>query len=323
MKESTSQQQVQLSPEEKLAYLRSHPRKIKSGMVRPKSVGSVIADIIIVLLVGALALVAIIPMWHVLMSSFSDGRSIFYYSGIAFFPEGGFTFRAYEELFSFEDGLIWTGYMNTILYVIGTLAVGLVLNVLAGYCLSRKTKLSGLMSALCVFTVIFSAGQGPTFYVVDMLGLTQTRFAVILTECTMGMYMIIGAMAFRSVPEETVESAKLEGAGHLRIMFEIMLPQCFSLFMVTVLFTFVAAWNSFIGARLYNAGITDLDPLQLLLPRIKESSDRVASQIGNANWARYPMQFAGVIAATLPIMVIMPFFQKQLESGALGGAVKG
>lgn len=144
--------------------------------------------------------------------------------------------------------------MNTILYVIGTLAVGLVLNVLAGYCLSRKTKLGGVMSALCVFTVIFSAGQGPTFYVVDMLGLTQTRFSVILTECTMGMYMIIGAMAFRSVPEETVESAKLEGAGHLRIMFEIMLPQCFSLFMVTVLFTFVAAWNSFIGARLYNAG---------------------------------------------------------------------
>ena len=102
-----------------------------------------------------------------------------------------------------------------------------------------------------------------------------------------------------------------------------MLPQCFSLFMVTVLFTFVAAWNSFIGARLYNAGITDLYPLQLILQRIKESSDRVASQIGNANWARYPMQFAGVIAATLPIMVIMPFFQKQLESGALGGAVKG
>lgn len=150
MKESTSQQQVQLSPEEKLAYLRSHPRKIKTGMVRGKSVGSVIADIIIVLLVGALALVAIIPMWHVLMSSFSDGRSIFYYSGIAFVPEGGFTFRAYEELFSFEDGLIWTGYMNTILYVIGTLAVGLVLNVLAGYCLSRKTKLGGVMSALCV-----------------------------------------------------------------------------------------------------------------------------------------------------------------------------
>ena len=106
MKESTSQQQVQLSPEEKLAYLRSHPRKIKSGMVRPKSVGSVIADVIIVLLVGALALVAIIPMWHVLMSSLSDGRSIFYYSGIAFWPEGGLSFAAYEELFTFEDGII-------------------------------------------------------------------------------------------------------------------------------------------------------------------------------------------------------------------------
>lgn len=147
MKESTSQQQVQLSPEEKLAYLRAHPRKIKSGMVRGKSVGSVIADIIIVLLVGALALVAIIPMWHVLMSSFSDGRSIFYYSGIAFVPEGGFTFRAYEELFSFEDGLIWTGYMNTILYVIGTLAVGLVLNVLAGYCLSQAWTTTQLLTS--------------------------------------------------------------------------------------------------------------------------------------------------------------------------------
>lgn len=89
MKETTSQQQVQLSPEEKLAYLRAHPRKIKSGMVRGKSVGSVIADIIIVLLVGALALVAIIPMWHVLMSSFSDGRSIFFTAASPLSRKGG------------------------------------------------------------------------------------------------------------------------------------------------------------------------------------------------------------------------------------------
>ncbi len=292
------------------------------GMVKAKSVGAMIADVVFIVLLLVAAIICIIPMWHVLMSSLSQGDDIYYYNGIALWAQGGITFESYGELFDYEDGLIWIGYGNTLIYVAGSLLVGLVLNVLAGYCLSRTSKLSRVMSLLCVIPVVFSAGQAPLYYVVNALGLTKTYFSVIFTECTMGMYMIIGAMAFRSVPAETVESARLDGAGHLTVMFRIMLPQCFSLFMVTVLFTFVSSWNSFIGAQLYNNGADEIYPVQLILQSIKEYSDHVTSAV-NPRWERYPMQFAGIVVATLPIMIMLPFFQKQIESGVLGGAVKG
>lgn len=314
--------ETDLSPEAQAKIVHKTRGMKTGGMVRAKTPVSIIADIILVLLVGIAALICLIPMWHILMSSLSQGDDIYYYNGLAFWVQGGFTFEAYLELFEYEDGLIWTGYLNTIIYVVGCLGIGLILNVLAGYCLSRKTKLASVMSILCIIPVIFSAGQAPTYYVVNALGLTRTHFSVIFTECTMGMYMIIGAMAFRSVPAETVESARLDGAGHIRVMFNIMLPQCFSLFMVTVLFTFVNSWNSFVGAQLYNSGADEYYPLQLILQQIKSYSEGVTTQT-NPHWERYPMQFAGIIMATLPIMILLPFFQKQIESGVMSGAVKG
>lgn len=299
-------------------------KKIKTrGMVRAKNVGSVIADILIMVAVGLLAFLCILPMWHVLMSSLSDGFSIYSFEGIALIPQGGLTFQAYAELFTFRDGLIWRGYMNTIIYVVGCVGLGLVLNVLGGYCLSRKTKLGGFLSFLCVFSIMFSGGQGPLYWIVDTLGLTKTYFSVILTECTLGMYIILGRIAFAGVPSETVESAQLDGAGHLCLMFRIMLPQCLSLFMVTVLFSFVTSWNSFVGVQLYNSGADELYSLQLILQIIKETVDGWMSSGTEIPYERYPMQFAGVVVATLPIMLMMPFFQKQIESGVISGAVKG
>lgn len=292
-------------------------------MVVSRTAGSIAADVVIMVIVGLLAFICIVPMWHVLMQSLSDGETIFYFDGIAIVPQGGFTFRAYEELFSYRDGIIWRGYLNTIVYVVGTVGMGLILNVLAGYCLTRETKLSKFMTGLCLFSLMFSGGQAPLYWVITSMGIDEVPYlAVIITECTMGMYMIMGAMAFRTVPKETVESAQIEGAGHFRIMFQIMLPQCISIFMITVLMTFIAAWNSFIGAQLFYGREEDLFPLQLVLTNLKTD---VESLMNNSPvpYERYPMQFAGVIAATLPIMIAMPFFQKQLESGMMAGAVKG
>ena len=257
------------------------------------------------------------------MQSLSDGETVFFFDGIALLPQGGFTLRGYQELFTYRDGIIFRGYLNTIIYVVGTVGLGLILNVLAGYCLTRETKLGKFMTGICLFSLMFSGGQAPLYWIITSMGIDEIPyFAVILTECTMGMYMIMGAMAFRSVPKETVESAQLEGAGHIRIMFRIMLPQCMPLFMITVLMTFIAAWNSFVGAQLFYGREEELFPLQLVLTNLKQD---VESLMNNSPvpYERYPMQFAGVIAATLPIMIAMPFFQKQLEAGALSGAVKG
>lgn len=298
--------------------------KIKTGgMVRSKTVGGYISDFVLVFIIAVCAAICIIPMWHILMLSVSDGRTIYTFDGIAMLPQGGVTFAAYLELFSTMDGILWRGYLNTVIYVVGTLAFGLIINVVAGYCLSRKTKLRGFMSVLCIFSVMFSGGQAPLYFIVSSLNLTNTYFSVIFTECTMGMYMLYGAIAFRSVPKETVEAAELDGSGHIRVMFQIMLPQCLSIFMVTLLMTFVSSWNSYISAQLYNTRNSDIHPLQLVLLTLKEEVDGWMNSSADPPYASYPMQFAGIIMATLPIMIAMPFFQDKLEAGVIGGAVKG
>lgn len=300
----------------------TYKNKYRGGMVtKPNPVGTIV-DVLIVVFVALAALICVIPMWHVLMSSISDGYTIFNYNGIALLPQGSVALTAYKELFAFQDGLVWTGLLNTFIYTAGTIAFGIVFNVCAGYALSRKTKLSSVMSLLCVFSVMFSGGMAPLYFVVDSLKLTNTYFAVILTECTMGMNMVMAGIAFKGVPEETVESARIDGAGHLRVMFTIMLPQCISIFMITVLMTFISSWNSYIGAQLYNGHNYNLFPLQLVINQFKLTIDGLMNG-GVPPYEMYPVQFAGIILATLPIMLMMPFFQKQLERGVFNGAVKG
>ena len=92
---------------------------------------------------------------------------------------------------------------------------------------------------------------------------------------------------------------------------------------VTLLMTFVSSWNSYISAQLYNSGSDEIYPLQLVLLTIQDTVDGWMTSSTNPPYDRYPIQFAGIIAAILPIMIAMPFFQDQLEAGVLGGAVKG
>jgi ABC-type glycerol-3-phosphate transport system permease component len=135
------------------------------------------------------------------------------------------------------------------------------------------------------------------------------------------MFIILGMRAFLSVPESTVEAARIDGAGHLQTMFRVMLPQCLGMFMVTVMMTFVAAWNSWLTAAIYVAGDRGKWPIQLWINQIiAENADIIKG--ANPNYDRFLIQFAVVAAATIPMLVAIPFLQKYIEAGVLTGAVK-
>jgi putative aldouronate transport system permease protein len=154
-----------------------------------------------------------------------------------------------------------------------------------------------------------------------MFHLVGTRWAVVLAEATMAINILLGAAAFRSVPESTIESAKLDGAGHLRLMFQIMFPQCKSMFMVTILNSFVGSWNSWITASIYVAGDKSKWPLQLIINELVAANVNFL-EAADPNYDRSIVQYAVIIAATIPIILAFPFFQKRLEAGVITGAVK-
>ena len=212
-------------------------------------------------------------------------------------------------------------YRNTIIYVVATVALGFVLNVLGGYALSRSTRLRTFMMIFLMFPLLFGGGMIPTYMVVKALGLVGTRASIIVLEATMGMFMILGMRAFQGVPEATVEAARIDGAGHFRVMFRVMLPQCVGMFMVTIMMTFVASWNSWLTAAIYVAGDRSKWPIQLWINQIISENADIIKGV-NPNYNRFLIQHAVVAAATIPMLVAIPFLQKYIEAGVLSGAVK-
>lgn len=295
-------------------------KKPSSSMVENRSVGSRIASLLVTLVVVCLAVIAVLPMWHVVMCSISDGHMLLTYDGFAILPIGEITLNAYNLIM--KNSAVIQGYVNTIIYVVGAVGLGLVLNVLGGYTLYRRTKLNTAISLFVMFTMMFGGGMVATFMVMHALGLTGTRFVIILQLATNAMYIIVAANAFRGVPRETVESAIIDGAGELTIMFRIMLPQCMSLMSVTILNTFIGAWNSWVEASIYAANDRSKWPIQLVINEIVQQNATILNS-ANPNYDRYLVQFAVIVIAVIPILIAFPFFQDKIEAGVLTGAVKG
>ncbi|MGN0814797.1 MAG: hypothetical protein ACI4MH_06175 [Candidatus Coproplasma sp.] len=104
-------------------------------------------------------------------------------------------------------------------------------------------------------------------------------------------------------------------------MFQVMLPQCLSLFVITILYTFVASWNSWLSAQIYVPFQHDKWPLQLWIQQIVADNKNFL-QSSNPNYYQYLIQYAVIVVSVLPILVAFPFFQKKLEAGTVTGGVK-
>mgnify|MGYP002802348192 FL=1 len=136
------------------------------------------------------------------------------------------------------------------------------------------------------------------------------------------MFMIMMMNAFNSVPKEMYEAARIDGAGHLRTMWQVMLPQAMNLGFVIILNSVVGQWNSWLPASIYVTNKKDLWPLQLWIRQITADSENFLRS-SNPDYNRYLIEYAVIVAATLPILLAFPFFQNKLEKGVIAGGVKG
>lgn len=200
--------------------------------------------------------------------------------------------------------------------------LGLVLNVLAGYVLSRQSKLRGPLMMLVLVSIMFNGGLIPTYMVIRALGLTGTPLAIILPGCTNAMFMVMVMNGFLQVPVETVEAAQIDGAGHFQMMFQVMLPQARGLVLVTMINTALMAWNAWFEASIYVPRTKEWWPLQLVI-RDFISRNQDFLNYANPDYNRYLVQYVVIVLATIPILLLMPFFIKKLEENMVLGAVKG
>ena len=290
------------------------------GMIENNSRFSRFVDFFIYVFLICIAFCCIVPLWHCVASSISDGKSLLSHEGLVIVPAGKPTSTGYR--LTFRDNSIMRGYLNTLIYVSAQMLFGGVLNVIGGYVLSRKCKLRSTLTAFVVFTMIFSGGTVPLYMVNKALGLAGTRWALILPHCTNASFLIMSVKAFESVPSATVESARIDGAKNLRIIFQIMLPQCFSFILVTMVNTGIIAWNAWLAASIYVPTDKSKWPLQLWIKELVAVNADFMNW-SNPDYSRYLIQYCVITIATLPLLLCFPLFIRRLERGMARGAVKG
>lgn len=293
-----------------------------------KSLGGRIFDVVNHLFFICIIVVCILPIWHVVCASFSDATWVMSKSGLILRIKG-FNLNGYKMVFQNKD--IWGGYLNTILYCIATTVIGLLVTVLIGYVASRKELLwSNAIMLFASFTMIFNGGIISSYIInTQFLNLYNSRWAIILPSCFSAFYLILIRTAMLSVPESLIESAKLDGASHMVILFRIMLPLIKATLATIILYYMVGQWNSWFSAAIYLRDRSKF-PLQIIIKEILISGDVTSTT--NVSAADYGselvlykqlIKYCTIVVSTVPVFVFYPFIQKYFEKGVMVGAIKG
>lgn len=290
------------------------------SMVERPTTGEKIWNVIVIILVVAVALISLLPLWHVFMSSISDGRSLLSHDGLVVSPVGSVTWAGYSKILS--DNSLFLGLANTVFYVCTSTALCYFLTITMGYALSKQTKLGPKITLLMTLTLLFSGGVVPTYIVLRNMGFIGTRWSLVIPGCVNSMYAIMVMNAFRGVPKAYEESALLDGANQIQILFHVMLPQVANMGMVVIINSVVGQWNAWFNASIYVTNQKNMWPLQLWV-REMTSNNEAFLQSANPDYSRYLIQFALVVFAALPVILLLPIFQDKLEQGALAGGIKG
>ena len=247
-------------------------------------------------------------------------------SGLILFPHG-YNIDGYKLVFS--NTQLMGSYGNTIFYVIAATALGLLITVLGAYPLSKKELLfSNALMLIISFTMLFNGGMVAFYIVVKNLGLLDTRWAVILPTCVSAFNLILVRTAMSTIPKALEESAMLDGASYVRILFQIELPLIKATLATVILYYAVAHWNSWFNASIFLKDRT-LFPLQLILREILIANDTASTATqsgevaGNADLYKQLVKYCTIMVATVPVLCFYPFIMKYFEKGVMIGSIKG
>ena len=276
-----------------------------------------------------IAAVCVLPVIFVIIISFTSEQSIGTY-GYSFFPKE-WSVDSYAYVWGMRS-IVGRSFINSIgITVFGT-CLGVVLTATMGYTLSRRNyKFRSFYTWFIFIPMLFRGGTLASYVVnTQIMNLKDTYWALILPVCCSTFNIIIMRTFFTTtVPDEMIESGKIDGASQLRIFVQLVLPICLPAIATIALFLTFAYWNEWYLASIYiSSNRTDLFPLQFVLVNIENKIQFLINNAGNmsADSQDLPsetMRMAIVVIAVVPIMFSYPFFQKYYISGLTVGAVKG
>ncbi|MGO4548532.1 carbohydrate ABC transporter permease [Paenibacillus sp. 2TAB23] len=293
--------------------------------IKRKTTGDVLFDVVNYTLLIGFMLMILYPLYFILIASFSDPNLVG--TGDVWLIPHGITFEGYQRIFN--DGAIWLGYRNSLLYAVLSAFIGTSLAIMAAYPLSRKDFYG--RNAFMIFfavTLFFNGGLIPTYLLMRNMHLMDTIWPVVLLPALDAFVIIIARTFFQGLPEEIRESASMDGCTNMRYIWSFVLPLSKPIIAVLALFAIVKQWNGFFDALIYLKDEAAY-PLQLILRNILIQNQPTGNLLSDIQSAVEQQRIVGlikygvIIVAALPLLILYPFLQRYFVQGVFIGSVKG
>lgn len=296
------------------------------------SMGCKIFKVINYAIMILIIVVMLFPYLNVIAKAFNEGVDTAR-GGITLWPRK-FTLDNMKTILT--EASFFNALMVSVIRVILSVVLGILVQFSAAYALTKKKfPFQGFITLLFMIPGYISAGQIPQYVLYANLGLIN-NFWVYILPTLFSFYNIIVFRTFikSTVPDSLPESALIDGANELLIMWKIVLPLCKPVLATIALWILVGQWNDWTTTLLYIRK-PDLYTLQYKMMELIKESERMqklietARQTGAAvdDISRIPTSesliSAQVVVATFPIICVYPFLQKYFVKGVMLGAVKG
>jgi putative aldouronate transport system permease protein len=297
--------------------------KVKSAKVQASMVDKVF-DVCLMIFVAFLIIVTLYPLIYVFSMAISNPIAVAR-KEVLFLPKG-LSWHAFGKVLN--DPNVPVYYYNTVWYTVVGIVTGVCTTCIAAYPLSRRHfKFGKIIMKLITFTMFFGGGLIPSYIVnARFLGLYNTRLAIILPSLTSAWYIIVCRTFFQGIPEEMLESARMDGASEYRLFAQFVMPLSAPILAVLALYYGIGHWNAYFNAMLY-LGRKELQPLALYVRRVVIQNSLEVEQVTDLSYEEVmsvlQIKYAVIVVAVLPILLLYPFLSKYLQKGMLVGSLKG
>lgn len=272
-----------------------------------------------------LALSCLLPFVNAIAISLSEDQYVS--AGRVLFWPKGFTTVSYRYLINRDS--FWNSFRISIIRCVLGTAITLVLVMLTAYPLSKdRSKLKGrsLYSWYFFITMLVSGGMIPLYLLINSLKMRNTIWSLVLPGALPAYYVVLMLNFFRQIPIELEEAATIDGAGHLRTLFQVYIPVSLPSLATITLFSLVGHWNNWFDGTIY---ISQPDKLPLMTFLRNAVSNLNMSEMTSADMelmkllSDRSLKCAQIITATIPILCVYPFLQRFFVKGMVVGSVKG
>jgi putative aldouronate transport system permease protein len=286
-----------------------------------KTFGDRSLDLVVYLILICSGILTLLPLVNVLAKALSDESAVI--SGKVGILPVGFQLDTMKYVISSSEFLHSIG-VSMLVTVVGTI-LSILLTAVTAYPLSKR-HLPGVsfILLLFIFTMLFNGGIIPNYLLMKQLHLINSLWSLMLPALISVFNMLVIKSYYESLPEALEESARMDGARNLTILFRIVMPLSGPVLATIALFYAVYFWNDYFHPMLY-INNSALKPLQLYLRDIVMNADSSMklSVDDMMNISPEGVRSATVIASIIPMLLVYPYLQKHFVKGVLFGSVKG